>query len=492
MSLTSYYLFAILTLVSVPAIADESNCEQAFAKVGKSRIDYGQNFSVTRRFIPGSIEAHKAKVAELEKIKVSDIFPNSQPLKIGFDTSVDAVNANMKRILKFRKFFDQLMDERVEAGLIPRQDVKQWRKWLAARQEGNEYPDITNPDLVKYLNADETFASYLDIQFTNYVREAKKIPTDKIPVYLANQYPHIHSRLVAYLARGGKWVVGAGGIVATGMGTYFTVGAAQDITKGVVSPFFETGKAKVAKEGSDKITDVVNKFTVFGPDDFLEKTANLSLLNLRLAEEDFGASSRAKTREKLDDLESSFMKSLPDFRDVVQAIDKSFDEKWTAALKEKLTSLPSLRNNYDTRRAALDTLLGFVENRGTPASDDELDRIATWGAKVKEAEEEIADALVAWQFYRLNRGPKEKLDPVWDQEYGKLYTDYVKMMDVPRYRKKLAAAIEPLIGKLENWKKASSGSKNAEKPLPAPGQLPSADDLKPTGSVPLPKVPTSN
>lgn len=448
--------------------AGEASCRRLY-----SRISYKQNFSVVRKYVPGVVESAHAKVVELEQIKVKDIFPAETEVPDGFRAMKAMPKSNKVILKKYREAFDELMERRVAAGLFPRQELVAYRKWLREMYNGNAYPKIDSEQILKGIRGNEFLAEYFDQQFVRlYVVEGKGITISNVPHYLASEYPGLYSRIKGVAAAKGEKI-----------GKFLYGWAKPVIAFGTAVPLYEMGTSFIAplvnpvkKVGTDKtkeagefVQEQVSKLTTSRPDKATEKIAALQALQKEILDDKWKGLSRAKVRERMDEIEKGYLANVPDFHNVVLSIEKNFDEKWVAALKEKVLTIPSLRSSYDAKRQTLDVLTALTEKSGTPPTGDDLDKIAFWAAKLAESENEISDALVQWQFYRLHVG-KEKLDPVMEKEYGRMYDDYVRIMDMENFRKKLAATMEPWITKLDSWEKGTKPS--VEKPLPAPGKVP--------------------
>jgi hypothetical protein len=386
----------------------------------------------------------------------------------GFNNMEPMINTNKVRQKQYEELFDSLWQERVKAGLMPKQDLTAWRQWMKKNQHGNQYPKLDqSTDALEFLKGDGTFAEFFDIQFIKYIKASTDLPYHNIPAYLSQKYPSMYARVRAYFGRKFAKVRLVGG-TAVGIGSISLL--ASGFVEPVLAPvkgFIESvtapakDKASAAGRGAgEAVIDTMGLLTVTRPAP--ETVSALQETGKKLATTDFSGIGRAEARKKMEEFEKEAGAILPKFRGVITFLDKDFDKDKTAALKEKLPTIVAMRNSYDSKKSTLDTLSGLIESRQTPASPSELERIAYWQGKLDQTEDEISDVLAKWLYYRFTKDEKDKLDPAIDFEYRRLYSDYLAVMDVNKLRDKMPPQFEQLVQSLDKLERGKTDEAKKE------------------------------
>lgn len=409
------------------------------------------------------------KLKDLEKKTVSSVFPE---IKQGDPVRVKISAENLK---EFQRNFDEIWNERVKAGIIPKFEMRRYRKWLLTQNGANPnpYPAIDSSDLYgKFVAKNKPLAEFLDAKFLEFIEKEQGFNNfDVLPDYLATVDP---SRGKYYMRAAWKGTKNFGRRFWVAMllapTTALTTGLIS-IPQQYLDKIVGSGKDAATNAVGGAIENVTNSIQGFASQDALEKAFDtVSVATEQLAKADFDKLYRSEGTSAILTVRKSYEAIMPEFKDFHEAREKDFDKNAAFDLKELSGHSRDARNYYEEARIRLAALERRIEQnaeKGQPETFEDTQRKLSLRGEMAEQEDFLSERIAEYLLYSATRGAKNPPDKVIRLQYENLLARYLESMSLPKLQKAWLEKVNGHMLKLKGFmpKFAEVKKNNAEKAL---------------------------
>ena len=392
--------------------------------------------------VPEGLSAEKIQLrkelTEFESKPAKDFFPNFFTNRAG----KKLVTMNPTERDALRKYFDELWEKRVASGVIPKYELKRYRKWLKKDQpDGLSYPVIDSTALYSdYIEKGRPISEYLDDLFLNFVEKDHGLRAETLPQFLNSLEPEFRKYLVRSklrdlrrVANGVKNTLVAAPITAVGI-------AAVGIWSGMFRSWFEKLQAS-AISGFHQTEDLLNR-SIFAQrlQDTVDKLviASQQLLSAKMG----NGTSQATESEAIKVTQAALSAVAPSSYDALISSQPTFSADWRAKLDRFYLPLTAWQSTYSQLSQAQEELRSRVDRmsaEGKPISGNDLRRMADLASQMSGFEDQMANVLADYAFYRAFKAK----DPIPDlvRQYEPVLQYYLENMNLSKFRDQFAARI---------------------------------------------------
>jgi hypothetical protein len=442
---------------SPAAFAQErSSCSASFAEL----------VSRTSARLPWAAKvAAELELERLLKVKVEEIFPDTQTVRTGRRTTEVRVRDNAAAMRRFRESFDKLWDNRVAAGKVPAWEVKEYRAWLRAQSNSEgAYPPVNAKELFEdYISDGGTIAEYFDFKYLEYLEKVRFTRPENVDEYIRT----IDHSILRHWAR-----VGARGAKNFTMPFFrttlvLTIGVAVTLpftilNEGLGNALIGQAFTVYLKEKTVQTTEQVRdwgKFFKGGEDEYVSAFLKLATLSYQLDSKNFDEMPRAQVAKELEEFMESTALLLPQFHELVMSEQKDFENRWDTRLNQTKESILVVSTAHQQVRIASDQLKAAIAARGGVASPEELERLSEYTHEMELSADYIASVLADWLFYKQVRGKARPLEPALDRNFATVYERYLRTMGPGRLTKAINARVRAHVSQLMLYSKKVQGLK---------------------------------
>jgi hypothetical protein len=401
------------------------------------------------------------QVQELDRVKVQDLFPK----KSTRDGKTRVAMTQADRQIFFDKF-DEIWEKRIEAGIIPRLEVKRYKKWLrTVSPDKLPYPEPDTAALfTNYVEKGVPLADYFDQRFLDFIEKDRGISSfETLRDYLATIDPNFRRYWIKTkmrdMRRFGNTFKFA---IATAIPTVIYTTAAgypTAIANKLLEPWTSIG-VNFVKEKTDTVTTtIVDYGKLYAQKKELEKavedllTITQQFSKAPLAPPPPGTKVSAdapKVMERQDAFatvetaRAGFDRLLPVFKDVLASNKKDFDTSWADRLKDSQFTLNLQNSDYMRVKASRESLRVQMERaqaEGRPIPDGE-DRMADYARQMDGFEDYMAGTLADYIFYKGTRGADNPISDVTKRNYEPVLREYMASMSLAKLRDSLVKLVE--------------------------------------------------
>ncbi|MCO5143691.1 MAG: hypothetical protein M9962_11430 [Oligoflexia bacterium] len=458
----------------------DPNCSTNFASLDPGARSYVRNSFLNATFPNFKINqlnqlGKRTYWWRLGKKKATEELQNLKDVKIKevmhFETIEIKASAKAKRSKKIttlsrsskasvNQLFDALLEGRVRMGEIPRSLAVDWREWLKAKNGGQPYPMVDDPDFIRDLiessnDVDATMADLFNYQYLVFLNEAKGLNVrnvdEAMKAYPAGFVRELSRAALRPLKKTKQIFYGAAMAVLIGS-------TAFDVVHSAVAPVLDPIKELLngfTKSASETIVDTakVQYTTKFqeGKEKYSETIKELTDRNLKFLQTSMDGLSRLEAKSVIDNHQTYVSSILPKFSPVIDAADKEFNKKWEALLEGMRDRLATTRLLHSTNKIALENIESRIKQRGTKPTNEEIDAMASYTRIIRDAEKQLAIGIGAWAFYKSTLSSESKLDSSLHDSYKILYEEYVSYMDLDVLKRELAGNLRRHIDVLAQY-----------------------------------------
>lgn len=395
----------------------------------------------------------REEIAGLESIRARDIYPRTGVIEADGTWKLKANNEENKR---FAAVFHELMTNRVRAGVLPGSIKRDFIRWLK-QTDGQDYPKINLKTFYDtHVKSNRPVYEYFDERLIEFMNQRYGVSSASVPQTInsleLSALERAKWRWADRARRGVIWAGATAGTVSLGA---FTLDLYNKTVKSVTDPLaqpLEKAVTNTVKSGVESIVDGA-RAALKWPDKSEELLAKTQAAVKYFKDADYTQADGATGLTLFDGALSGISGLLPEFREVILAKDKEFENNWLKMLTENRASLATAQQNYNDNRRNLTTLRNmFARNPTEELKND----IAFFTNEQKVTEANLLALLTPYFVLKAIRGEKNPLDKALDKDYAQAKEKYFRAINSDALRKNVAEGLELVVHKVADWHKGSA------------------------------------
>lgn len=449
------FTLAMSALCPISAFADDPVPDSIKNHVLKNseacRLDYGRLYFKSRKN-PAQLLKTQEELTRLESIAMSDLFKESLEVRGGANKGKIA-KITAKEIQNFKIQFDHLVEAQAKLDPDFKKELSGFRDWLL-NQSGSKgaYPELDKIEIEAYRKANSTLNDFVSDSYVAYQRFNKG----------KESYLDIAKSLSARsLRRNLKSLLHFGYVRSRAfIGVFIGTSAALTLNTTLTEPIKKwIGiDEKSLKDNVNKLKLQGELLTIFfsnfegGKKKYNETLRKIEELSVFAKREDLSKLDRESARTLLEKQDSQLQEMLSKYSRSLDIADANRHTRQKEVLKNLLPGMQVSEFNYNAQREALKELQSEIDNRGSPATQIELNDMKAMEESMHESELDLATALAMWKLYKftLNADELEAIKDL-DRQYNLMFINYMRFKDLSAYKNTLLEAVDELQIKLKGY-----------------------------------------